>query len=325
MQKGLLLSLFFVLCFSCKKQQNPNTISKKGSIQEEFSELISYKKLENFASGSGMTFYNQYYYVVGDDDPYLAKIDNNGEIIERFQLWDTLNMKNGRINKKIKPDFEAITTFPSGKDTLMLIFGSGSKSPKRDVMLTFHPSTKSIDTLNGEEFFKWLKTEANLSNKEINLEGAVYDKGFLYLLNRHNNDLYKIPEKGIRYFMHNASIDSLSILKYNFQLPSYQSDTARFSGATILKEKNQLLFSATIEKTDNWQDDGKILGSFLGKINIDSLANNKPICKPVFNNDSTRFQGKIEGLKGEQKADQLFIKFITDDDDGSTGWGEVIF
>jgi hypothetical protein len=107
-------------------------------------------------------------------------------------------------------------------------------------------------------------------------------------------------------------------------LPVFKYDTARFSGASYLKERRALLFSASIETTDNWQDDGKILGSFIGLIHLDSLANKNPFCEPVYLKDSTRFKGKIEAVQGIKKDDHLHIYFVTDDDDGTTGWGKLV-
>lgn len=316
------ISILF-LTFSCQQQSNESKQSNQEVQQSSVIKIEDYQKLKNFASGSGMAYYNDYFYIVGDDDPYLAKLNKEGEILERFQLWDTANVQNGRINKKVKPDFEAISLFPYQQDTLLLIFGSGSKSPKRDVILSFNPKNKAIDTLQGKDFFSWFKTAANLTNKEINLEGAAYHKGILYLLNRHNNVMYSLPEPGFSSFIENQSTKDLSMNSHHFELPSYKKDTARFSGASIIAEKNQILFSASIETTDNWQDDGKILGSFMGKIDFTKLDQKKPFCAPVFVNDTTRFKGKIEALHGLNEEEELKIYFITDDDDGTTGWGQL--
>lgn len=309
------------LGISCSKETKSNPEGDLESKETSVHQVFSYQKLEQFASGSGMTFYNDYFYIVGDDDPYLAKLNKKGEILQRFQLWDTSDVKDGRIHKKLKPDFEAISLFPYERDTLLLIFGSGSKSPKRDVIFTFNPKNEKIDTLNGRAFFAWLKTNAGLKNKEVNLEGATYHNGFLYLLNRHNNDLYQFPEAAFHNFISDQNTDGLKMKKHHFELPVYKKDTARFSGASIISRKNQLLFSATIETTDNWQDDGKILGSFVGKIDLDKLDNPNVFCAPVFNEDKTRFKGKIEAL--QEIVEDEAIYFITDDDDGSTGWGLI--
>lgn len=316
-----IMVLFLIL--SCKEQPK-NKLNTSSENQEKAAVKVdTYQKLKNFASGSGMAFYHPYFYIVGDDDPYLAKLNENGEILQRWQLWDTTDVQNDRIDKKVKPDFEAVSLFPYQQDTLMLIFGSGSKSPRRDVIFTFDPKKEKIDSLNGKSFFAWLKKTAHLTNKEINLEGATYHDGYLYLLNRHNNAMYKLPESGLKHFIENNSTEKLRLKEYKFELPVYQNDTARFSGASMLAEKNQILFSATIETTNNWQDDGKIVGSFMGTIDLNKLDNQSPFCEPILNKDTSRFKGKVEALHGITKNENLKVYFITDDDDGTTGWGEI--
>ena len=319
------LVFLFLLCFcySCEEQKEEVLSFDQEKQNQSQVEVQSYKKINNFSSGSGMAFYNNHFYLVGDDDPFLVKANKEGEILHKWQLWDSSEVQDGRIHKKVKPDFEAISLFPYQEDTLLIIFGSGSKSPKRDVILTFHPHTEKMDTLQGEAFFAWLKETTGLTNDETNLEGAAYHKGVLYLFNRHNNTLYSIPEKGFATFLKTGLTSSLDVTTNHYILPIYKNDTARFSGASYLKEQNALLFSASIETTDNWEEDGKILGSFIGLIRLDSLANKKPFCEPVYLNDTTRFEGKIEAVQGIKKGDQLHIYFITDDDDGTTGWGKV--
>lgn len=315
------LPIIILIIYSCSTQEE-NIVD----VQEPpVFEVKSYNKLHQFASGSGMAYFNNHFYIVGDDDPYLAKVDKTGEILEKWQIWDTTDVKDGRINKKVKHDFEAVSLFPYEDDTLLLIFGSGSKSPQRDVIFSFNPTSEEIDTLQGEQFFVWLKETVGLSDKEVNLEGAAYHNGFLYLLNRHNNEMYVFPESRFRCFIKHHSTEDLKLKKHHFELPVYKKDTARFSGASILAEKDQILFSASIETTDNWEDDGKILGSFMGKIDLNNLKYKKPFCEPVFIDDTTRFEGKIEALHGIKKGEELQIYFITDDDDGTTGWGEVIY
>lgn len=311
------------LALSCKEGPKDNNQINREDLNKPDIEVETYQKLKNFASGSGMAFYNNHFYIVGDDDPYLAKLNEDGDILQRFQLWDTIDVQNGRINKKVKPDFESISLFPYEQDTLMLIFGSGSKSPRRDVILSFKPKEEKLDTLNGKDFFSWLKKTAGLTDKEINLEGSAFHKGSLFLLNRDNNELYKLAESGIKSFIENGSTDDFSLEVFKFNLPEYKNETARFSGASILGNENKILFSATIETTDNWKDDGKILGSFMGEIDLDDLNNQTPLCHPVFTDDNTRFKGKIEALHGIIKNETLGIYFITDDDDGTTGWGKV--
>lgn len=324
MRYSFLLIMVLLLCISCEEQKNNNSSISQITENKKNIEVLSYQKIKNFSSGSGMAFYNNHFYLVGDDDPFLIKTNKEGDILQKWQLWDSSDVQDGRINKKVKPDFEAVCLFPYQEDTLLLIFGSGSKSPKRDVIIAFHPRTETIDTLKGAAFFAWFKETKGLSSDEINLEGAAYHNENLYLLNRHNNTIYTFTKEGFTVFLERGLTDSLSGSQNHYVLPVYKNDTARFSGASYLKERRALLFSASIETTDNWQDDGKILGSFIGLIHLDSLANKNPFCEPVYLKDSTRFKGKIEAVQGIKKDDHLHIYFVTDDDDGTTGWGKLV-
>lgn len=286
--------------------------------------LKNYHKTLSFSCGSGMVYYNNFFYIVGDDDPRLGKVDSTGKLQQFWQIWDDAELKNGRLRKKSKPDFEAMSIFPHNKDSLFLIFGSGSVSTQRDVVLSFHPQTKSLDTLAGQQFFSWLKNAANLSISEINIEGAAYHDEVLYLFNRHNNEMYSIQHNEFEMFISTGQTDQLSLTKHRFELPVYKNDTARFSGASVVPLYNMILFSASIETTDNWKDDGAILGSYMGLIYLDSLHQNPPMCLSVVNEDGALFQGKIEALHGFVKNENtLRVFFITDDDDGTTGWGEA--
>jgi len=323
--------LFFlvILTFSINACSNRSTEKNSTSSKQELnSDLIvdNYSKLQGFSSGSGMAYHKGCFYAVGDDDPYLVKINSSGEITEKWQIWDTSQVKNGRINKPTKPDFEAIANLPYNNDTLLIIFGSGSNSPTRDIIILFNPKTEKLISLEGKRFFDWLKAKANLGNEEINLEGAAYHNDYIYLLNRHNNQMYTLPLYEFQHFITTGEIQQLSLTIQRFDLPIYKGDTARFSGASMLEGQNKLLFSATIETTNNWKEDGSILGSYMGIIDLNKPSNKTLTCFPVLSDTNQRFAGKIESLQGFPKKDkEVAIYFITDDDDGSTGWGVLTF
>ena len=317
------LILLLASCGSVYEEKDTDT---NENLVNSFHSFIcnDYKKIPSFSSGSGMDFYNGFFYLVGDDDPFLVKVNTSGKINQKWEIWDSSAAKSGRIPKKIKPDFEAISVFPCKNDTLLLIFGSGSKSPNRDVILSFNTKNEEVYPLNGEQFFAWLKTTAQLSNSEINLEGATFIENTLYLFNRHNNEVYAIPQQQMERFISDQNTEELTLERYHFELPVFQGDTARFSSAASINGAHTILFSASIETTNDWEEDGAILGSFIGKIDLKNLQDKIPFCVPVFQNDSTRFEGKIEGVHGfVGKKNELTIYFITDDDDGTTGWGRI--
>ena len=318
------LSLVIILSGCAPEEQNNDDEVSENKLLSPHATVLSYEKLPNFASGSGMSYFNGAFYAVGDDDPYLIQISSTGEILTRWQAWDTVDVKNGRIKKSVKPDFEAVASLPYREDTILLIFGSGSRSPERDVIVTFNPGTEIVTPLKGQAFFRWFKNNADLTDDEINLEGAAYHKNTLYLLNRHNNEMYSLPAAAFNVFVETGDTTQLSLTTQHFELPVYQGDTARFSGASILSNTNEILFSATIEATGDWQEDGKILGSYIGIIELDHQDKKTPLCLPVMNKDTTRFGGKIEAPHGFRiNESEIKVLFITDDDDGTTGWGEL--
>lgn len=292
-----------------------------GDKPDSTAELKSEKQIPGFASGSGMTRLGGKYFAAGDDDAYLHILNEGGDVLEKHRLWDTANVVEGRILKSVKPDFEALAAFPFDGDTALIIFGSGSKSPRRDVVMTARPNSLAdaarlpADTA----FFAWLRGAAGLGIKELNLEGAAYRNGELILLNRHNNELYRIPEKGFRSFLTSGTTDVLSLERRRFILPAIGSDSARFSGASVLPDGSALLFSASVEVTSNAIDDGTVKGSFVGTIDLDGVGNAPLTCARIMRPDGSPFRGKTEAAEGRRNPDgSVSVIGITDNDDGTT-------
>ncbi len=286
-------------------------------------EIVKELELKHISSGSGMSFFRSHYYIIGDDDSFLWKVNSDGEIINKWQVWDTAYVKNQRIASKYKPDFEATTFATYKNDTLLIIFGSGSKSPKRDVIITFNPKTFELFQFEQQQvFFHNLKEYFNLSEKEINIEATAIYKDSLYLFNRHNNFIYSISTEDFFMYKKNENNISMSMNSKHFELPTFENDTARFSGANFIEGTSLLLFSATIEKTGNWEKDGGIAGSFIGI--IDFSTKKLLACLPVKTNNGDMYIGKIEGVYGKKENGNILVNAITDNDDGTTIWLEIL-
>ncbi|MCA1752140.1 MAG: hypothetical protein ABR572_10510 [Cryomorphaceae bacterium] len=293
-----------------------------GDKPESSAELTSEKLIPGFASGSGMAMVGGRYYTAGDDDAFLHILGSAGEVIDKIQLWDSSNVVNGRILKPVKPDFEAIAAIPFNGDTALIIFSSGSKSPQRDVLMLVNPNTSlSPERLPADTaFFAWLRRAADLGKKEMNLEGAAFGNGELLLLNRQNNELYRIPGKGFEHFLTSGTTDNLSLERRRFVLPSIEGDSARFSGASTLPG-GLIIFSASVEVTDNAIDDGKVKGSFIGLLDLSQERSEPQFCARVMRPDGTPFTGKIEAVEGRRNPDgSVTASGITDNDDGTTYW-----
>lgn len=315
------------VALACQPGAETNTASTE-AVEQAIAEITYIHQIDGFSSGSGMAQLQGTYYAVGDDDAYLWRFDNAGTVLDKWQVWDTVDVVNNRIRKRVKPDFEAVCTFPFAGDTVLLIFGSGSKSPRRDVLLM--ASAESADTAAAlpasERFYSWLRQAASLGPKGLNLEGAAFSAGLqiqpggeLILLNRHNNELYRLPAQGFGSFLQSGDTSLLSLSTQRYVLPQIGGDSARFSGASLLPDGRTLLFSASIEATTNAIDDGKILGSFVGTLDLGPEATSAVVCRQVFNADGRAFTGKVEAVEGYHEADgALQVVGITDNDDGTT-------
>lgn len=227
------------------------------------------RELAGVASASGLSAIGDGFYVVGDDSPHLYQLDKDLKIIDRIRLMPQLELPDSLFAKAVKPDFEAIATTPSKEK--MLIFGSGSKSPQRDVMVEVElldpPVVRSFDLKN---FYSHLRSKAGLQEAELNIEAAEIVNEYLLLFNRGNNMILKYNLKELYTFLEDmGSIPEPEV--FSFRLPEINGIEAGFSGATTHPDGETIIFTATVEDTGNWIDDGEVLGSFVGLINSSDL------------------------------------------------------
>src|SRR5687767_15010743 len=111
--------------------------------------VIKKHALTHVLSASGIEYDGGFFYVVGDDSPYLYVLDKNFTLLKQEKLFDTEVKDSGRIRKKLKPDFEALTFAKwSGKKKL-LQFGSGSKK-LREKLLVSGPAGDKTETYSLE-------------------------------------------------------------------------------------------------------------------------------------------------------------------------------
>lgn len=263
-------------------------------------------------------------YAVGDDDPFLWMLSADGGIREKRALWDSGTVKNGRIPKRIKPDFEAVTPFPLHSDTVLIVFASGSKSPQRDVLML-------VDLRNGGRaerlpadtaFFRKLRAEVT---PHLNLEGAAFRSGELILLNRSDNRMIRILQSEFSEFLNSGKVDPLTFEVHRYALPVLSGDSATFSGASVMSDGRTLLFSASVEATKNAVDDGKIRGSYTGILDL-ARPENPPVIALVTTKNGRPYLGKIEAAEGLFLDDgSIAVTAITDNDDGTTQFLKLIF
>ena len=269
--------------------------------------------LKDIPSASGIVNIADKYYVVGDDSPFLFCLDPQLQLLSKTKIFSAEHVKGDRITKKHKPDFEAMEQI---NEQEIAILGSGSKSPARDYFVrVLLKDEMEVETYSISDFYAHLKTLDIFSDTELNIEAAAVHKEKLFLLNRRKNLVISFSYKEfLNHVIHKDSLPEVKITEV--QLPEVKGIEAGFSGATALQEKPVLIFTASVEDTDNAYDDGEVLGSFIGLLDIGSgelIGELYPIESP----DETHGPLKVESVAIEKViSDKEFRLLLTTDSDG---------
>ncbi len=223
-------------------------------------EILHWQNLEDIPSASGIVKFKDHFYVIGDDSPYLFCIDGNFNLVSKTLIYSSEKSQDGIIAKIDKPDFEAMEMI---SETEMLVFGSGSKSPERDVCVWVEIGEEAIDFKQYDisEFYAYLKSLNAMKGHELDIEGLAVHNDILFLLNRARNFIFSFPLKEFLEYCRGNSTFPIPKTQY-FDLPKIEGLQSGFSGATFLG--NNLLFTSSVEDSPNSYEDGEILGSFLG-------------------------------------------------------------
>lgn len=272
--------------------------------------------LTGIPSASGIEFYGNNYYIVGDNSPWLYSLDKTFSNTKKFRIHDYVSNVSDTIPKSIKPDFEAATIVNSDTGSFLLIFGSGAKSPYRDLLVKVdlnNPSKYESFSLNA--FYLKLKA---CGIPELNIEGAVYFDDQLFLLNRADNSIISVSyiEFETLLKVHNPEIN---VVIHKFDLPVYQNVQAGFSGASLIPGTSKIIYTASFEATDNWIDDGKILGSIVGIIDLNDLEETNGTSGIFLTADEKIIPVKLESVTVRMASKgKAHLVFISDQDDGSS-------
>lgn len=284
-----------------------------------FFNLKEKKELKDIPSASGIEETKYGTFVIGDNSPWLYRLNENLEIADKFQLLINRALPDSIFEKPVKPDFEAMCK-ANTEGTKLFVFGSGSKSPERDVLVEVDLSEKiKVTEYVLEEFYRSLKSSANLSDAEMNIEAAEVFEEHLYLFNRGKNLIMRYPLAGFNSYLKNrGTLPAPEI--FDFTLPKIDEIEAGFSGAGFSAEMEAIIFTATVENTDNWIDDGEVLGSFVGVIKLSELGKNNTPQAVAIVQDGGRLKIKVESITvlPPFTKDKAELLLVTDSDGGTS-------
>jgi hypothetical protein len=280
--------------------------------------LLDNIELDSFPSGSGIEFFNDRLYLVGDDAKEILVLNKRWKEKERITLFTN---EETRIPKKEKADLEATTVLVINDSHYLLVLGSGSKDPRNKAII-LEMANKEITTIDISYFYERLKSILQLT--EINIEGAALVNNYLVLANRGNKtfpDNHLIVTTPL--FWQDQANAPVQIHQLNFS--EYEGPIG-ISGLCYSEHHEQLLFTTSMEDTPNGYDDGAIGKSYLGIINNifrklgrphEKLSINELIDLPA---TSKKFEGyKIESLCIQSEKDHsIKLHLVADNDNGKS-------
>ncbi len=222
---------------------------------EQFTIELLYKII-GIGSTSGLVYKDNSLFVISDNSSFLYEYHVQENQLSRIKLFE-----NGQENipKKDKFDFESIAL----KGNKLHLLGSGSTS-KREKRITYNLETKQIGEKDLSKLYQNLKQNCSIADDELNIEGALFDHEKWLLFQRGNgansrNGIFKTKSLEIE-----SQTEFIEV-----SLPKIKHVETSFTDAILVEDK--IYFLATAEDTNSTYDDGEILGSLIGRINIETL------------------------------------------------------
>lgn len=294
----LLASLLFISC------------RKKPSLQ-------SVKELSNYPSGSGIEYFDNHIYLIGDDAAYVLKMNIALDSVDTISLYDN---KQKRISKDIKADLEGITLVNHNDAPFLFLIGSGSLAPYRNSTWLINPATKEKTEIRLDTFYHRL---AEKGIEEINIEGIARASDEIVMVNRGNKSH---PGNYLVFtsadFWKNQTNAGIRLVR-----TGGNTDTSFFNGVSGLAysaKTDRLVLTVSTENTYNSQADGTIGESYLWIINDLSSKRKMVAMNPDKVIDLNALDKRFEGHKIEsvcitsETRSAMDILLVADNDDGKS-------
>ncbi|MFY7739970.1 MAG: DUF6929 family protein [Flavobacterium sp.] len=252
-------------------------------------------KIIGLGSASGLIYQDNTIFAIGDNSSYLYEYHIDSNKLERHALAEN---SEENIPKSIKPDFEAITKY---QDSLYL-FGSGS-TVNRTIMVQVDAKSKNvIKSQDLSDLYLAMQSFGKIAEEDFNLEGAIFNGETWFLFNRGNgktnkNVVFTIDGKNLA--------NEFRIVANEYKLPKIKGIRTSFTDAILVDDK--IYFLATAENTDSTYNDGEVLGSIVGRIDVKKM-------KIDFTKKITDTQ-KFEGITLFKKSEKEIEFLLCEDND----------
>lgn len=279
--------------------------------------LLEKTELIGLPGASGISVSQDSIFIVGDNSPFLYRLDLQGKLISKNPIYATDNFIQGEIQKDIKPDLEAMELVQSERGKELIIFGSGSKSPERDIFLkVLLEGEPEMESHSLESFYNMLRGLKIMEGIELNIEAVALAENDLLLLNRDENLIFRFNYMEFLNFLKNK--ENMPVPEIiSVDLPEISGIEAGFSGATYLPESQVLIITASVEDTPNAYDDGQVLGSFIGVVSLSEIGNAGAYKFVLLSEGNVPLQTKVESVAVSKNLSEKEVElFLVTDSDG---------
>lgn len=302
-------TLLILMLFACNQPRNMNV------------KLLERKELKGVPSASGIEKLEDHYWVVGDNSPWLFVLDSSYEITNKVLIHDTSALHSGILDKSRKHDSEAMISFEENGINYLLLIGSGSKETRK--------KAKLINTKNGEllkeydlaPFYEMIKEQAKLNEDDLNIEAAALLNGRLYLFNRGENRMISLKLTKFLDFLEER-IEEIKVKYITVDLPKLDGIQSGFSGAVADEKYDRIIFTASVENTADWVDDGAVLGSYIGVINVKDIHHHYVPDSFLLEEEGDIMEIKVESIALKKSTTKSINCVLVTDSDG--GVSEVL-
>ncbi|HEU4497440.1 MAG TPA: hypothetical protein VFR70_10345, partial [Flavobacterium sp.] len=202
-------------------------------------------------------------FIISDNSSVIYEYKIKDQKLEAHPLLeDSPGTQRENIPKKSKPDFEAVADF--GGDCY--IFGSGSAENRKKMVRFDTGKREKAAAADLAYLYEIMQRFSDIKPEDFNIEGAAYNGESWFLFNRGNgpnarNGIFTVSGANLT--------DEFSILYNEYKLPKINGVRSSFTDAVIAGSK--IYFLAAVENTASTYDDGAVLGTFIGRIDLQKM------------------------------------------------------
>ncbi|WP_268849262.1 DUF6929 family protein [Flavobacterium aestivum] len=210
-------------------------------------------------SASGLIYKDNNLFIIGDNSGYLYEYSIDSKDLKRHALLEN-PMEN--TPKKDKSDFEAITHYGDS----VYVFGSGSSENRKKMIQVDSKNKTILEKTDLTDLYALMQSFGEIKPEDFNIEGAIYNGKNLFLFNRGNGK----SKKNVVFTIHGKNLmNEFNILSNDYKLPKIKGVRSSFTDAILIDDK--IYFLATAEDSNSTYKDGKILGSLVGRIDLETM------------------------------------------------------